>query len=329
MRRRDFLKGITGSAAAWPLAARAQKLESTRRVGVLMGLAESDKNGRSWLATFRERLRELGWVEGRNVNFIQRWAAGDVEKGKEDATELIKLQPDVVFASTSLLVSATQPILRSIPVVFVQVSNPDSLGFVQSLAHPGGNMTGFTTLEFSMGGKWLELLKEIQPNISRVAVLENPENANHVGYFRAIESAGKNLDVQVTVADAHSENDIEPAFKSLSVQPNSGVIVPPDPLTLRLRKEIASLADRYRIPTIYAFRPFTADGGLIAYGVDNNDVYRRAASYVDRILRGEKPADLPVEASNKFVLSINLKAAKAIGLAVPPRLLARADEVIE
>jgi putative ABC transport system substrate-binding protein len=329
MRRREFIVLLTGAAAS-PLGARAQQpTQRIRLIGALVPFAEKDKIGQSWLTMFRQRLSELGWVEGRNVGIEYRFAAGNSERMRSFATELAELHPDVILISGTAVVGVVRPLLRSIPVVFVQVTDPVGIGLIKSLAHPGGNMTGFTSFEYSMGGKWLELLKDLQPAMSRVAVVQHADNANRIGYLRAIETAASALNVSVLAPDIRQPTEFEAAFATLVHEPGIGLIVPPDSFTLSHRGVIIALASRYRLPSVYAFPPFVIDGGLMSYGVDNKDMYHRAATYVSRILNGERPSDLPVQASNKFELMLNLKAAKTIGLEVPPTLLARADEVIE
>jgi putative ABC transport system substrate-binding protein len=327
MQRRDFIT-LLGCGAAWPLFGCAQQ-EPMRRIGVLVSFADSDIRGQSWLAAFRQRLQELGWTDDHNVRIEYRFTAGDTERMRTYATELADFRPDVILAAGTGVVGASRLLLSSMPVVFVQVTDPVGAGFVTSLAHPGGNMTGFTSFEYSFGGKWLELLREVQPGVTQVAVIENPDNANYTGYLRTIEETAATLQVGVLTAKLRHSTELDSTFETFAGKPGIGLIVPPDPFTLSLRRSIVDLTIRYRIPSIYAFSPFVLDGGLMSYGVDNKEMYRGAASYVDRILRGEKPADLPVQASNKFELMINLKAAKMIGLTVPPTLAARADLLIE
>ncbi len=329
MIRREFI-AFLGGAAAWPIAARAQQpTQRIRRIGALMPFAENDKIGQSWLTVFRQGLPELGWVEGRNVGIEYRFTAGNAERMRSFAAELAELHPDVILVGGTAVVGVVRPLLRSIPVVFVQVTDPVGTGLIESLAHPGGNMTGFTSFEYSFGGKWLELLKDLQPAMTRVAVVQHADNANRIGYLRAIETAASALNVNVVAPDVRQATEFEGAFATFVHEPGIGLIVPPDSFTFSHRGVIIALASRYRLPSVYAFPPFVIDGGLMSYGVDNKDMYRRAASYVSRILHGERPSDLPVQASNKFELMLNLKAAKTIGLEVPPTLLARADEVIE
>ena len=329
MKRRAFITLLGGGAAAWPLAGRAQQTAGTRRIGAFLPFAADDKTGQSWLTVFRQGLEAFGWVEGRNLQIEYRFAAGDVERIRSFATELAALRPDVILVGGTLVVGESRPLLRPLPVVFVQVTDPVGTGFVESLAHPAGNMTGFTSFEYSFGGKWLELLKELQPTMTHVAVVEHADNANRTGYLRAVETAASALRIEVIAPDVRHVTEFEGAFANFAQKPGIGMIFPPDTFTFRHRGAIVALAARYRLPSVYAFPPFVIDGGLMSYGVDNKDMYRRAASYVDRILKGEKPADLPVQASNKFELMFNLKAARAIGVDVPPMLLARADEVIE
>jgi putative ABC transport system substrate-binding protein len=329
MRRRKFIELVGVAALGWPFVARTQQSDQTRRIGVLLSFAESDNTGQSWLSAFRKGLEALGWNEARNIQILYRFTAGNPALMRSFALELRQWRPDVILvAGTGVVGVARQP-LTAIPVVFVQVTDPVGTGFIESLAHPGGNMTGLTSFEYSFGGKWLELVKELRPSIARVAVLEHADNANRMGYLHAIETAALALNITVIAPAMREETDLEAVFASFAKETELGVIVPPDPFTLSRRAPIIALARRYRLPSIYAFPPFVRDGGLMSYGIDNKDMYRRCASYVDRILRGEKPGELPVQASNKFELIMNLRAAKEISITVPPSLLARADEVIE
>ena len=326
MKRRNFLVLLAASALDLPATLHARP---QRRIGVLVQYGDSDVTGKSWLRAFREKLSELGWAAGRDVSIDERFTAGNTEAMRRFANDLAALQPDVVLVAGTGVVGASRDALKSLPVVFVQVTDPVGTGFVQSLAHPGGNMTGFTSFEYSFGGKWLELLKEAKPSLARCAVIENPDNANHTKYLKSVQKTAAALGVQVIAADVRNDDEIARRFSAFGQDPNVGVIVPPDPFTLSHRSAIVGLANKYRLPAIYAFPPFVRGGGLMSYGIDNKDMYVRAASYVNRILRGEKPADLPVQASSKFQLLVNLKTMKSIGLDLPPTLLARADEVIE
>ena len=328
MKRREFITLLGGAAAAWPLAARAQQTERIRRIGVLMPFAENDLDAQASITAFRQALQMLGWTDGR-VRIDYRWGGGEPERISAYASELVGLKPDVILVITAL---ALQPLLqetRSIPIVFTQIADPVGSGFVASLAHPGGNVTGFASAEFSMYGKSLEMLKEVAPEVARVAVLLNLEQAPQAGMWRAIEAAAASFRVQVTAADVRDSAEIERAIDSFASESNGGLIVLPNVPTIVHRGLIIALAARHRLPAVYPIRQFVTDGGLISYGPHTVDQYRQAAGYVDHILRGEKPADLPVQQPTKFELAINLKTAKALGLEVPPALLTRADEVIE
>jgi putative tryptophan/tyrosine transport system substrate-binding protein len=329
MRRREFITLLGGTAVAWPLAAaRAQQPDRVRRIGVLMGYAESDHEAQSWVAAFREELRKLGWMDGRNIEIDTRWATADVEWMKRFAKELVALQPDFILTSSTPATAAMLQHTRTIPVLFVLVADPVGSGFVASLPRPGGNATGFTPIVGSLGGKWLELLKEIAPRVARVTVMFNPPTATYVeSYLNPFKVAAASLGVEAIVAPVHDIPEIE--FLVSKSEPNSGLVVIPDSFTIAHRAEITLLANRYRVPAVYWSRSWAELGGLISFGPYLVDEYRRAAPYADRILRGEKPADLPVQAPTKFELVINLKTAKALGLDVPPTLLATADEVIE
>jgi putative tryptophan/tyrosine transport system substrate-binding protein len=329
MRRRHFI-GLVGGAAVWPIGVRAQRAERMRRIGVLIGSAESDPESVPRVAAFERGLTELGWVSGRNALIDYRWAAGEPAHMQMLAKELVELQPDVLVASSTPVVTALGRETGTIPIVFVHVSDPIGSGFVENLPRPGGNMTGFINIESSLGGKWLELLKELAPRISRVAVMFNPDTAPHAKYYvRPFELAAPSLAVKPSTVPVRSVSDIERAILDLGRVPASGLIVLPDTFTAVHRGVIISAAASSHVPAIYPFRFMAGDGGLISYGVDLIDLYRRAAPYVDRILKGAKPADLPVQQPTKFEFVINLKTAKALGLDVPPTLLARADEVIE
>jgi putative ABC transport system substrate-binding protein len=330
MRRRDFIKGIVGSATTWPVAARAQQGERLRRIGVLIsGATEADAEGQARVAALRLGLLEHGWVEGRNLEIDYRWGGADLSRMRAYAGELTALNPNVIFAAPSAALAAVQRVTRTIPVVFAQVSDPVGAGFVASLAHPGGNITGFALFKFAVGAKWLELLKQIAPSVTRAAVIYDPATPSATGFLPLIEAAGRSFGVDVFVHSVRDTSEIEGVISALAAEPNGGLIAIASALVTEKRDFIISLANRSRLPAIFEFRYYAAAGGLASYGVDNLDLYRRAASYVDRILRGEKPSDLPLQEATKFQLVINLKTAKTLGLAVPPTLLARADEVIE
>jgi putative tryptophan/tyrosine transport system substrate-binding protein len=328
MRRREFMTVLGGAAIGWPLAARAQG-ERMRRIGVLMGIAESDPARQSFVTAFTEALQELGWSSGRNIHIEYRWGAGDAERIRDFARELVEMQLDLIVDHTTPVVAALKAQTRTIPIVFTQVSDPVGSGFIDGFAKPGGNITGFTNLESSMGSKLGELLKEVAPTITRVAVMFNPDTAPDRGtyFLRPVEAAAPSLHVEVIPAPVHNDAEIESAITTLV--PGTGLIVMPDIFILAHREQILALADRDRLPAAYAYRLFAASGGLLSYGTDLADLFRRAARYVDRILAGTKPADLPVQQPTKFELVINLKTAKTLGLNVPLSLQAGADEVIE
>jgi putative tryptophan/tyrosine transport system substrate-binding protein len=325
--RRELVT-LLGGAAAWPLAVRAQQGERMRRIGVLNPFAENDPEVQANITAFRQALQKLGWTE-RNLRIDYRWGGANPERIRAHATELVALEPDVLLVSSPLALQPLQQQTRSIPIVFTGVSDPAGSGFVASLAHPGGNITGFAVAEFSMYGKYLELLKEVAPHVIRVAVMMNPEQVPQAGNWRAIETVAPSFKVQLTAANVRDVAEIERAIDAFARESNGGLIVLPSALTIVHRGLIIGLAARHRLPAVYAFRQFVMDGGLMSYGVDLVDQYRQAASYVDRILRGEKPSDLPVQQPTQFRLIINLKTAKALGLDVPWILQQRADEVIE
>jgi putative ABC transport system substrate-binding protein len=328
VRRREFIT-ILGGAAAWPLAARGQQRERMRRIGVLMHLAADDPEGQRRVAAFLQGLQEAGWAVGRNVDIDMRWAAGEADRFRQHATELIALAPDVILASATPSARAAQQATRTMPIVFVLVPDPVGIGVAASLSRPGGNATGFTTHEFGLSVKWLELLKQIAPKVTRAAVFRDPANPAGMGQFGAIQGAAPSFGVEVLPIGTDDAQDIERGIKNIAREPNSGLIVVPLPTTTMHRDLIVRLANSHRLPAVYPSRMYVAEGGLVSYGWDIVDQYRSAASYVDRILKGEKPADLPVQAPTKYDLVINLKTANALGLEVPPTLLARADEVIE
>ena len=331
MRRRELF-GLIGGAAAWPLTARAQP-QSVRRIGVISAFPESDPESKPRLVAFQHGLEQLGWTTDRNLRIDFRWTnRRDIELSKQIfalSTEMVALEPEVILVQSNPGVAAVRQITSTIPIVFVSVADPVESGFVESLARPGGNITGFSNFESSMGGKWLETLKEIAPGVSKVLTLLTAETPAHAGYLRATESAALSLGVTLIPASVHNANEIETAVMALSAEVNCGLIAMPHPVTTTHRELILKMAAQYRLPAVYPFRYYATAGGLMSYGIDLVDLYRRAATYVDRILRGVKPRELPVQAPSKFELVINLKTAKALGLDVPPTLLARADEVIE
>jgi len=327
--RRAFITLLGGAAAAWPLAARAQQGERVRRIGVLMSLAADDKQGQARLAAFLQGLQELGWTDGRNVRIDVRWGTGDAGRNRRHALELVELAPDVILASGGSIVGPLLQATSSVPIVFTQTPDPVGAGFVESLARPGGNATGFSIFDYSLGGKWLELLKEVAPRVTRAAVIRDPATPQGIGQFSAIQSLAPSLGLEVTPLNARDAGDIERAIAALDRNPNTGLIVTGSNLAIVHRDLIITLAARYKLPAVYPLGFFVIGGGLISYGTEGIDSHRRAAAYVDRILKGEKPADLPVQAPTKYELAINLKTAKALGLEVPTTLLARADEVIE
>jgi putative ABC transport system substrate-binding protein len=329
MKRREFI-AFTCAAAAWPLATQAQRCDQMRRIGVMIGTAESDPEAQVRARIFRHALQELGWTEGRNIRIDYRWGTGEPDRAQTYATELVTQAPDVILANGSPALTALHRATRSIAVVFVVVVDPVGAGYVQSLARPGGNITGFSTFEPEIGGKWLELLKEIIPGLRRVAVISDPSFSGFVPLGRAIESSAARFGLDLTSVVFHEfADDIESAVATFARESGGGLIVMPTAINTNYRERIFSLATAHRLPAVYPFRHLATQGGLMSYGFDSADLFRRGASYVDRILKGEKPADLPVQAPTKFELIINLKTAKAVGITVPPSLLARADEVIE
>jgi putative tryptophan/tyrosine transport system substrate-binding protein len=329
MKRREFITLLGGAAAAWPLAARAQQSDRTRRIGVLMSLAADDKEGQARLNAFVQSLQELGWTDGRNLRIDTRWAAGEGSQGRKYAAELIALAPDVILASGGSIVGPLLQATHTVPIVFTQTPDPVGAGFVDSLARPGGNATGFSIFDYSVGGKWLDLLKQIAPGVTRVAVIRDPATPQGIGQFSAIQSLAPSLRLEVSPINARNAGEMERDIAATARLPNSGLIVTGSSVALIHRDLIVTLASRYKLPTVYPLPFFATAGGLIAYGPDAIDPHRRAAAYVDRILKGEKPADLPVQAPTKYELVINLKTAKALGLTVPSPLLATANEVIE
>ena len=329
MRRRQFIGLLGGAAAAWPLAARAQQGERMRRIGVLTNLVADDPEAQARVGAFLQGLQELGWAVGRNMRIEYRWGAGDADRTREYAAELVALAPDVILTSGA---SALAPLLqatRSVPVVFAQVPDPVGAGFVNSLARPGGNTTGFITYEYGLSGKWLELLTQIAPSVTRAAVIRDPAVSAGTGQWGAIQAVAPSVRVLVSPVNVRDAGEIERDVAAFAHGSNSGLIVTASALAIRHRNLIVTLAARHRLPAVYYQRGFVTGGGLISYGPDFIDQYRRAAGYVDRILKGLKPSELPVQAPTKYELVINLKTAKALGLDVPQSLLARADEVIE
>jgi putative tryptophan/tyrosine transport system substrate-binding protein len=330
MRRREFITLLGGATVALPLAARAQQSERVRRIGMLMPLAADDSDASPRVTAFQQRLQMLGWANGHNVQIDYRWAPGDTARMRAEAAELVSWKPDVIVASSTPAVEAVRAETRTIPILFVQVVDPVAAGFVASLARPGGNLTGITNFEFSMGGKWLQILKDISPRLARVAVLYNPETAPYAGsLLRSVEAAAPAFAMEPTDTPVRDKVGTERAIDAFAQGSNGGLLVMPDVSTLLHRDLIISRAAQHRLPAVYPFRFFAASGGLVSYGVEAADTYRQIASYVDRILRGAKPGELPVQAPTTFELTINLKTAKALGLTMPPTLLATADEVIE
>jgi len=326
-KRREFITLLGGAAATWPLVARAQ--ERMRRLGVVLINAEGDPEGQARYSALRVQLHKLGWVEGSNIQIEIRWAAGNTDRMRAYGSELIGLPVDVLVAGSTPLLTILQQLTRTIPIVFTQVADPISSGFVSNYARPEGNITGFTDFDTSIAGKWIEVLKEAAPFVDRVTVLMNPSQMNHPAFLRVIESAAPTLKVQVSTAAARERAEVQQAITAMAGQADRGLIVLPGPVNNTLRDTIIQLAARFRLPAIYSFKYYATDGGLLSYGIDQLDQWPKAAGYVNRILRGEKPSELPIQAPTKYELAINLKTAKALGLDVPPSLLARADEVIE
>jgi putative ABC transport system substrate-binding protein len=329
MRRREFITLVGGATVAWPLAARAQQSQQMRRIGVLVGLAANDPQGQATIAALLQALQELGWIDGRSARIEYRWGAGKANDMRKYAAELVNFAPDVLVATGGASVGPLLQATRTVPVVFANVPDPVGSGFVESLSRPGGNATGFVQFEYNLSGKWPELLKQIAPNVTNIAILWDPTILAGIGQFAVIQSVAPSLGVEVRAINVRDAGEIERGIDAFARLSNSGLIVAASALAIGHRELIVALAARHKLPTIYFQRVFVSEGGLISYGADFLDQYRRAAGYVDRILKGEKPADLPVQAPTKYELAINLKTAKALGLAVPPMLLARADEVIE
>jgi putative ABC transport system substrate-binding protein len=329
VRRRDFITLLGGAAATWPLAVHAQQGERVRRVGVLMSLAADDSESSARLTAFVQGLQQLGWTDGLNVRIDTRWAAGDADRGRKYAAELVGLAPDVILASGGSVAGRLLQVTRTVPIVFTQTPDPVGAGFVASLARPGGNATGFTSAEYGMGAKWLELLKEIAPRVTRAAIIRDPAISAGLGEFGAVQAVAPSFGVELRPIDVRDTGDIERTITAFARESNGGLIVTSSALAIAHRELIITLAARHKLPAVYAGLSFTTGGGLMSYGADSIDPHRRAARYVDRILKGEKPTDLPVQAPTKYELVINLKTAKALGLEIPPTLLARADKVIE
>jgi len=327
MKRREFIT-LLGGAAAWPLAARAQQGERVRRIGVLMPYDENDPEGKLRHSAFTQALAELGWTDGRNARIDLRWGSGDINRLRALAQELVGLQPDIILANTTAATVALQKETRTIPIVFATAIDPVASGIVARLDRPSGNITGFATTEDSMGGKWLALLSEIAPGLKRVAIMFNPDTAP-VSALPSVETVARSLKVVPITAPAHGDVEIERAIIALGREPGGGLLVMPDAFMTAHRAPIISAAARNNVPAVYSLSVCARDGGLLSYGVDQVDISRRAASYVDRILRGEKPAELPVQFPTKFEMVVNLKTAKVLGLTVPQSILLRADEIIE
>jgi len=325
MKRRKFIT-LAGGMAVWPLALRAQQSGQMRRIGVLIPLAKDNSEAQARITAFLQAIQRLGWTEGRNLHIEYRWGSDDLQKA---ATELVALSPDVIFATNTPAVSALQQATRSLPIVFTNVGDPVGGGFVASLAKPGGNITGFTVYDYSFGAKWVELLKEIAPYVTHIGVIRDPTVTANIGVLGVIQSVARSVGLEVSPLGGRDAKDIEQTVTEFAGGSNRGLIAVGGPLTINNRDLIISLAARHRLPTVYAFRSFVTGGGLISYASDPIDENRQAARYVDRILKGEKPADLPVQSATKYELVINLKTAKALGLTVPPSLLSRADEIIE
>ena len=329
VRRRDFITLLGGAAATWPLVARAQQREQMKRIGILLPAAADDAEFQAWVGSFLQGLQQSGWTIGRNVQIDTRWATANAAAIRRHAAELVALAPDVILAHGSMSVGPSLEATHTVPIVFPVAADPVGAGFVNSLARPGGNATGFMNFEYGMGGKWLELLKEIAPGVTRAAVLRDTTNPTGIAMFGVIQAIAPSFRVEVTPINIRDVPEIERAIAAFGRSPNGGLVLTPSGSALRHRDLIVALAARHKLPAVYFERSYVAVGGLVSYGADFVDLYRKAAGYVDRILSGEKPADLPVQAPTKNELVINLKTAKALGLTVPPSLLARADQVIE
>jgi ABC-type uncharacterized transport system substrate-binding protein len=332
IRRREFITLIGGAAAttAWPFAARAQQGERMRRLGMLMALREDDPQGQARVAAFRQALSDLGWTEGRNLNIEWRWTGGDIARVGEYAAELVRLAPEVILAQSTPNVAALKQATTSIPIVFAVVNDPVAQGFIASMAHPGGNITGFSFLEYSMVGKSLEMLKQVAPGVVRIAVMFNPDTYPYYNiHLRSFETVAAALSLELTGAPVRNPAEIDQTVAKHGRQPGSALLITPDPFTVVHRGAIIRAAEQHRVPATYSYRQHVQEGALMSYGADTIDIFRRSASYIDRILKGTRPADLPAQAPVKFEMAINVKTAKALGLDVPPMLLALADEVIE
>jgi putative ABC transport system substrate-binding protein len=328
MKQREFI-ALIGGAAAWPLAARAQQPERMRRIGMLMSLTPDDPDGRARSDAFLQGLQRSGWIDGRNIQIDHRWGGGDADNFRKYAAELVALAPDALLASGTVTVAPLLQATRKVPIVFVQVADPVGAGFVNSLARPGGNVTGFALFEYGISGKWLELLKEVAPRVTRAAVIRDPDISSGTGQFGALQSVAPSFGMELSPINLRDVGEIERAVAAFASSPNGGLIITTSAWSVVHRGLIITLAARHRLPAVYYRRLFVTSGGLISYGPDIVDQHQRAAGYVDRILKGEKPADLPVQAPTKYELVINLKTARALGLEMPATLLARADEVIE
>jgi putative tryptophan/tyrosine transport system substrate-binding protein len=329
MRRREFIGLLGGAAATWPLVARAQQFERMRRVGLLVGYSEGDAEGQASIAAFRQRLRELGWTEGRNLRIELRRAAADPDKARTFAKELVGMASDVIVSSSNLVTEIVQQETHTIPIVFVFVGDPVGSGFVTNVARPGGNLTGFPAFENAIAEKWVGIFNEVAPHVARVAFMLHLETPDHLEYLRAAEAAAPPFKIKLSALSVHDAAEIERRVSEFAREPNGGLIVAPHAITVEHRNVILGLAARHRLPALYPLRNFTTNGGLISYGTNPIDQFRQGALYVDRILKGEKPGDLPVQFPTKYELVINLKTAKSLGLEVPATLLATADEVIE
>jgi putative tryptophan/tyrosine transport system substrate-binding protein len=328
MRRRDFI-ALVGGAPAWPLVARAQQPDRTRRIGVLMALRADEPRTKAQLTGLRDGLAQLGWVEGSTIHYDYRFAGGNPDQFSALAKELIALHPEVIFAQSTSVTAALQRETRAIAIVFVEVSDPIGSGFIASLARPGGNLTGIIQYEPGIAGKWLAMLKEITPNLARVALLANPKGTAYEYFLRNARAAASSLGIEIISSPVDNVADIERSISSLARQDNGGLLCPPETFITAHRDLVIALAAEHRLPAVYAWRFFVKDGGLMSYGIDLVDVYQQSASYIDRILRGANPADLPVQTPTRYETAINLKTAKALGLSVPASLLVRADDVIE
>src|SRR6516164_3488596 len=327
--RRELLAALGGAAAAWPFGARAQQAERVRRIGLLMGVAD-DREGQARVTALSQGLQELGWTDGGNIQIETRFGGADVGRIRAHAAELVALAPEVIVGQTTPVIRALRQATSSIPIVMVPVNDPVEQGFVSSLAHPGGNITGVALVDFQMVGKWLEMLKEAAPSVSRAALMFNPDTSPHYYvYLRSFEAEPRSVAVEVTAAPVRNTAEIEEAIAKLGREPGGGLIVPPDAFIFVHHQLLIRLAQQHRLPAVYAYRTLVAQGALMSYGPDVYDLFRRSASYVDRILKGAKPSDLPVQQPTKFELAINLKTAKALGLQIPDKLVAIADEVIE